>query len=141
MADRVIVWQDHEFHTRFWAELEGEDHKGKLEEVDNIHKCNPYSMMLGSLGSCTAIVLHTYAQYHQLKLNEVELRLRYDRSYQKDCVECETQEQYHEEIHEDLLLRGDLSSAEKQKLLTIAHACPIYRMFKEGIPIRTHLME
>lgn len=141
MAERIIVWQNQKFHTRFWVETEGENEKGELIEVDHIHQLNPYSMMLGSLGSCTAIVLHTYAQYHQLKLDEVELRLRYDRNYKEDCDTCETQEEYREEIQEDILLRGELSMAEKQKLTTIAHACPISRMFKEGIPIRTHLIE
>lgn len=141
MAERVIVWQDQKFRTRFWAETEGEDKKEKLEEVDHIHQLNPYSMMLGSLGACTAIVLHTYAQYHQLNLDEVELRLHYNRSHKEDCEKCETQQQYRDEIHEDILLRGDLSEAEKQKLMTIAHACPIYRMYQEGIPIRTHLLE
>ena len=96
--------------------------------------------MLSSLGSCTAIVLNTYAQYHHLELQEVEIHLQYKRNYQKDCETCEEVDNYTEEVSEEILLKGKLSEEERQKLLHIAHACPIYKMFKEGIPIKTSLL-
>jgi uncharacterized OsmC-like protein len=141
MADRVIVRQDDNFGTQFWAEQEVEGKPGKMEAVEHIHQLNPYSMMLASLGSCTAIVLNTYAQYHKLELTEVEIHLQYNRNYQKDCETCEEVGNYTEEVVEELKLTGKLGSEEKQKLLHIAHACPIYKMFKEGIPIKTSLLE
>jgi uncharacterized OsmC-like protein len=141
MADRVIVRQDGEFRTLFWAEKEEGTGNGKMEAVDHIHQLNPYSMMLASLGSCTAIVLNTYAQYHQLGLDEVEIHLQYNRNYKKDCETCEEVGNYTEEVVEELQLKGKLSGEEREKLLHIAHACPIYKMFKEGIPIRTNLMK
>lgn len=141
MADHVIVRQDGEFRTRFFSEQEIKDGKGKMEEVAHIHQLNPYSMMLASLGSCTAIVLNTYAQYHQLKLNDVEIELNYNRNYQQDCETCEEVGNYTEEITEEMKLNGDLKPEERKKLMHIAHACPIYKMFKEGISIQTSLME
>ena len=140
MADRVIVKQDSEFRTQFWAEAEAGGAKGKMESVEHVHQLNPYSMMLSSLGSCTAIVLNTYAQYHHLALQEVEIHLQYKRNYQKDCETCEEVGNYTEEVTEEILLKGKLSEEERQKLLHIAHACPIYKMFKEGIPIKTSLL-
>ena len=140
MADRVIVKQDSEFRTQFRAEMEEGGAKGKMEDVEHVHLLNPYSMMLASLGSCTAIVLNTYAQYHHLVLQDVELRLQYKRNYQKDCENCEEVGNYTEEVSEEILLKGKLSDEERQKLLHIAHACPIYKMFKEGIPIKTSLL-
>jgi uncharacterized OsmC-like protein len=140
MADRVIVKQDADFRTQFWAETEEGSAKGKMESVEHVHQLNPYSMMLSSLGSCTAIVLNTYAQYHHLALQEVEIHLQYNRNYQKDCETCEEVGNYTEEVTEEILLKGKLSEEERQKLLHIAHACPIYKMFKEGIPIKTSLL-
>ena len=139
MADYVIVKQDGEFRTRFWAKQEEEEQKGKMVEVEHIHQLNPYGMMLASLGSCTAIVLNTFAQYHHLNLDEVEIHLKYNRNYEKDCETCEETENYTEEIAEDLKLSGTLSQEERQRLLNIAHACPIYKMFREGIPVTTKL--
>ena len=140
MADRVIVKQDSEFHTQFQAEEEQGSLKGKMEGVEQLHQLNPYSMMLSSLGSCTAIVLNTYAQYHHLPLEEVEIHLQYNRNYKKDCETCEEVGNYTEEVVEKILLKGKLSEEDHQKLLHIAHACPIYKMFKGGIPIKTSLM-
>ena len=139
MADRVIVRQDSDFRTQFWAEAGKDVPKGKMEGVEHVHQLNPYSMMLSSLGSCTAIVLNTYAQYHHLVLEEVEIHLQYNRNYKKDCETCEEVGNYTEEVEEEILLKGKLSEEERQKLLHIAHACPIYKIFKEGIPIKTSL--
>ena len=140
MAERVIVRQDSNFRMQFWAEAEEGSTKRKMEGVDHVHRFNPYSMMLSSLGSCTAIVLNTYAQYHHLVLEEVEIHLQYNRNYKKDCETCEEVGNYTEEVEEEILLKGKLSEEERQKLLHIAHAYPIYKMFKEGIPIKSSLL-
>ena len=139
MADRVIVKQDSEFRTQFLAEAGEGGSKGRMQAVEHIHQLNPYSMMLSSLGSCTAIVLNTYAQYHHLALQEVEIHLEYKRNYKEDCENCEEVGNYTEEVVEGIMLKGKLSDEERQKLVHIAHACPIYKMFKEGIPIMTSL--
>jgi len=139
MAEHVIVRQDADFRTQFWAEEETEDGNGKLQEASHIHQLNPYSMMLSSLGSCTAIVLNTYAEHHRMPLESVEIELFYNRNYRKDCDTCEQTGNYSEEVVEQMKFLGQLTDKEKDKLLRIAHACPIYKMFKEGIPIRTEL--
>ena len=139
MAESVIVKQDSKFQTQFWTQENEESLK--LIEVIDIHHLTPYGMMLTSLASCTAIVLHTYAQYHHIGLVEVEMRLRFDRNYKKDCENCETQQEYNEEIYEEIILRGTFSEDERQKLLHIAHACPIYKMYKNGIDIQTKLKD
>jgi putative redox protein len=139
MAEHVIVRQDREFRTKFWVEEETEVGNEKMQEADHIHQLNPYSMMLSSLGSCTAIVLNTYAEHHRMPLEGVEIELFYNRNYRKDCDTCEQTGNYSEEVVEQMKFLGQLTDKEKDKLLRIAHACPIYKMFKEGIPIRTEL--
>ncbi len=139
MAEHVIVRQDADFRTQFLVEEETEDGNGKLQEASHIHQLNPYSMMLSSLGSCTAIVLNTYAEHHRMPLESVEIELFYNRNYRKDCDTCEQTGNYSEEVVEQMKFLGQLTDKEKDKLLRIAHACPIYKMFKEGIPIRTEL--
>ena len=139
MAEHVIVRQDAEFRTQFWTEEETEDGIGKMQEANHIHQLNPYSMMLASLGSCTAIVLNTYAEHHRMPLGGVEVELFYKRNYRKDCDTFEQTDSYNEEVIEKMKFLGQLTDAEKEKLLHIAHACPIYKMFKEGIPIHTEM--
>ena len=80
-----------------------------MNPVDHILALAPYGMLLTSLGTCTAIVLHTYAQHHGMDLREVELRLAYERNFDQDCEHCEHIGQYEEHIEEELLPIGDLT--------------------------------
>lgn len=141
MAERVIVIQDSQFRTRFLAADPEDSTSDVYEEVANIHQLTPYGMLLSSLASCTALVLHTFAQHHDLALENVELHMTYDRVFRDDCENIEEGRDYCEEISEKILLKGDLSRDERDKLLLIAHRCPIYEMLKPGMIISTSLME
>lgn len=141
MAERVIVRQDKDFKTIFLA-ADPEDHKSlHFETIENIHQLTPYGMLLCSLASCTAIVLHTYAQNHDIPLQEVEMNMEYQRVFRDDCEDCDENKEFSEEISEKILLKGDLSGIQREKLLRIAHFCPIYKMVEEGVRIKTSLIE
>jgi uncharacterized OsmC-like protein len=141
MAERVIVKQDRQFRTQFMAADPEDIHSNVFETIDDIHQLTPYGMLLSSLASCTALVMNTYAQNHDIKLTEVEMHLSYQRVFREDCEDCEEEKEYNEEIAEHILLKGDLSEQEREKLLRIAHFCPIYKMMKEGITISSSLIE
>lgn len=148
MGERIIVRQNSRFETEFLAQTPQEhslaqeaETPGDMAPVADLRSLTPYGMLLAGLGSCTAVVLHTYAQYHGIGLHQVELRLAYDRVFAQDCKECETQDDYHERIEEEILLEGDLTSQERHKLLAISHHCPIYKMLKQGIEVRSRLIE
>jgi len=128
MAERVIVKQDSQFRTRFLAADPEDATSVEFETVEDIHQLTPYGMLLSSLASCTALVLHTFAQHH-------------DRVFRDDCENCEEDQKYREEVSEKILLNGDLSQSDRDKLLRIAHHCPIYQMMKPGILINTSLIE
>jgi uncharacterized OsmC-like protein len=98
-------------------------------------------MLLSGIGSCTAIVLHTYAQHHGVDLREVELHLTYDRVFAEDCVECEDILEYREQIDEQIVLTGDLTPQERNKLFLVSKHCPIHKMLIQGIEVRSHLEE
>ena len=74
MGERIVVRQDHNFRTEFLAADPHDPDEGTLEPVDNVYGLTPYGMLLAGLGSCTGIVLHTYAQYHDVPLEGVELQ-------------------------------------------------------------------
>ena len=141
MAERVIVKQDHQFRTQFSVADPEDIQSNVFETVEDIHQLTPYGMLLSSLASCTALVMHTYAQNHDIKLREVELHMSYQRVFREDCEDCEEEREYNEEISERILLEGDLSSAEREKLLRVAHFCPIFKMMKDGITINSSLIE
>jgi uncharacterized OsmC-like protein len=135
MTERVMVRQDSEFRIGFWSTDPNDPESDTLYPVQHLHDLTPYGMLLASLGSCTTIVLHTYAQHHGVALEEVEVELWYGRVFQEDCENCEQIERYEERIQEDVRLRGGFSSAEYDKLVRIAHQCSIYRMLESGTDI------
>jgi len=142
MAERVIVKQDNRFHTVFSAADPEDVTSDEFETIEDIHQLTPYGMLLSSLASCTALVLHTYAQNHDIPLQEVELHLSYDRVFRDDCENCDEEEhEFHEDIFEKILLRGNLSQVQREKLLRVAQLCPIHQMVKPSIPITTSLFE
>jgi uncharacterized OsmC-like protein len=135
MTEKVMVRQNNNFEIGFWAADPNDPDSDALEPVQHIPDLTPYGMLLASLGSCTTIVLHTYAQHHDVVLHEVEIQLAYERVFQEDCENCEEIEKYKERIQEQIRFRGDFSAAEHDKLLHIAHQCSIYKMLRSGIEI------
>ncbi|MDX1663141.1 MAG: OsmC family protein [Candidatus Promineifilaceae bacterium] len=141
MAETVIVRQNQNFETEFLALAPEQGIDGQPNPVSHVHGLTPYGMMLAGLGACTAIVLHTYARNHNLPLHNVEIRLEYARHFQEDCENCEDIDEYREEITEAIHLGGELTYQQREKLYKIAHYCPIYKMYTDGIPVKSRLAE
>lgn len=139
MAEKVLIRQDNQFRTLFLSADPEDIQSGEMERVDDIHQLTPYGMLISSLGSCTALVLHTYAQNHDIPLSEVEILLEYQRVFREDCDDCEENREYQEEITETITLTGEVNPSDRKKLLRVAHYCPIYKMLLEGIKINTSL--
>jgi uncharacterized OsmC-like protein len=135
MAERVLVRQNKEYETKIFGPDPRDPESNKLFPVKEIYDLTPYGMLLASLGSCTAVLLNSYAQNHGLDLHEVELRLKYERNFKKDCENCEDIERYEEEIHEEMAFVGNLTDKEREKLFIVSHHCPIHKMLKSGIQI------
>jgi putative redox protein len=139
MGERVIVRQNREFGTEILALDPHDPDAAELRPVGDIYHLTPYGMLLAGLGACTAIVLHTYAQYHDVGLHEVELRLEYDRVFAEDCEQCETIDEYTERIEEEIILIGDLSPQDHRRLFMVSKQCPIHKMLAHGIEVRSRL--
>ena len=58
----------------------------------------------------------------------------------KDCEECEEKNIMFEEIQSQILLEGDLSEIERNRLFEIAVRCPIHRTLSEKLQIRSELI-
>jgi uncharacterized OsmC-like protein len=140
MGEVVLVRQNNRFEIEFRA-ADPEQGDEELHPVAHIHELSPYGMMLASLGSCTSIVLHTYANNHGVPLDEVAISEEYDRIFREDCEDCEEIGRYEEKIKETIWFFGDLDEAARTKLFHIAHQCSIHKMFESGIEIESALGE
>jgi len=133
MNEHVIVRQSSDFEAEFQAQPPDADQPGELHPVTRIHELTPYTMLLASLGVCTTIVLHTYAQHHNIDLQVAELHLIYKRS-------SEDEVEFDEWIEQELSLEGDLSEDDNQRLSKVARQCSIHKMLEDGIKIKSQPM-
>jgi uncharacterized OsmC-like protein len=128
--DKVIVQQDREF--RFAVHAQGED-EAELHPVMHIHELTPYTMLLVSLGLCTTVVLHSYAQHHGVSLDLAEVTVSYHRKDERDSASGNP---YTEWLEESVSLEGDLTGDEHIRLERVGHQCSIRKMLEAGIEIR-----
>ncbi len=133
--DKVIVQQNREFQVAFRAQSEEEE---ELHEVAHIYELSPYTMMLASLGVCTTIVMHTYAQHHGVDLDLVQATVTYHR---KEHEDAQGDQPFDEWIEEELSMEGDLTDAQYERLGHVGHACSIRKMLESGIEVRSRLAE
>ncbi len=141
MGEQLVVRQNREFLTEILAPDPHRPDDPQLYPVEHIYHLTPYGMLLAGLATCTAIVLHTYAQHHGLDLQEVELRLQYERVFSDDCRDCEAIDEYREQIVEEIVLTGNLTPQQRQKLLLISRQCPVHKMLHQGIEVVSRLAE
>ncbi|HYP25583.1 MAG TPA: OsmC family protein [Blastocatellia bacterium] len=100
---------------------------------------DPYSLLLASLGACTAMTLQIYAKRKGLPLERVQISLRHGREHAKDCLGCEEKGTKIERIERFISLEGPLSDAQRARLLEIASRCPVHKTLKSDVTIDDYL--
>jgi len=87
----------------------------------------PFSLLLSSLGACTAITLRMYAQRKGWPLARVRMKLSLDNGRDGPTIDRQ------------IMLDGDLSGEQRERLLQIANACPVHKLLAGPIAIRSGL--
>ena len=97
---------------------------------------DPYTLLLGALGSCISMTVTMYARRKGWPLERVVVRLRQQRIHAKDCAECErTTEGFVHRIERAVSVEGDLSDEQRARLLEIAHKCPVHKTLVSDIVV------
>lgn len=102
---------------------------------------SPYDFLLAALGACTAMTLRVYADLKQIPLEKITVKLTHEKSYDKDCVDCEKDNAKIDVIDRKIELRGaHLTQEQSNMLLAIANKCPVHRTLTSKIVIKTELI-
>jgi putative redox protein len=95
---------------------------------------SPYDLLLMALGACTSMTIRMYADRKGLDLDDVEIRLRHERVHVDDaaagCEETEVRDGRIERIARRIALTGDLTEAQRRRVLAIADRCPVHRTIR-----------
>ena len=97
---------------------------------------DPYTLLLGALGSCISVTVTLYARRKNWPLERVVVRLRQQRIHARDCEECtRSTEGYVQRIERSVELEGALDEEQRARLQEIAHKCPVHRTLTSEITI------
>lgn len=139
MASNVIVRSVP--GTRFTQEVQAGNHELIGDEPVSVggddRGPGPYDYLLTALGTCKAMTMSMYAKRKGIELESVEVRLDHGRIHSKDCEDCETPNALLDEIQVQILLKGNLDEAERERLMEIATRCPVHRTLVSEVKIRT----
>ena len=96
---------------------------------------DPYTLLLGALGSCISMTVHLYARRKQWPVETVTVRLRQNRMHAKDCQDCKDKEGFIHRIERSVSVTGDLSPEQHERIQEIAHKCPVHKTLTSQIVI------
>lgn len=100
---------------------------------------SPYDLLAAALATCTTMTLKMYAAHKKIELRSVTVRVQHGRIHAKDCVDCEKADGKIDVFERALDIDGELSPAERQRMLEIADRCPVHRTLHNEIKVRTTL--
>ena len=97
---------------------------------------DPYTLLLGALGSCISMTVTMYARRKGWPLERVTVRLRQQRVHVDDCAECELRtDTFAHRIERVVEVEGDLTDEQKERLQEIASRCPVHKTLTSEIVI------
>jgi putative redox protein len=94
----------------------------------------PYELISAGLSACTVITLQMYANKKSLPLDEVKVSIEHSK-----IKNAEMPSGFEDTFTRHIVLRGDLTAAQENKLLEIADKCPVHKTLHQPSQIVTIL--
>ena len=91
---------------------------------------NPFELLAASLASCTCATLKMYANRKQWPIEKILVDVTFDRD-----VEANTST-----FERTITVIGNLTEEQKQRLLVIANACPVHKIFAAPMIVNTQFI-
>jgi putative redox protein len=100
----------------------------------------PYDLLLSALGTCTAMTIKLIAEKEGIPLTGVSVVLHHSRRHADDCAAAAGGRPQIEVIERRITLQGDLTEAQRMRMLVIADKCPVHRTLESAPVIETRLV-
>jgi len=102
---------------------------------------NPYDLLLAALGTCTSMTLRMYADHKKLEVDEIKIHLSHAKVHAQDCEDCENERAKIDRIDRYIEIEGNLTEAQRQRMLEIADKCPVHRTLHNTIHVNSQLKQ
>ena len=93
----------------------------------------PLELVMAGLGACTSMTLRMYAERKGLPLSRISVRLSHDKVKVAGISR--------ERIVRRITLEGDLTGAQRERLLEIANKCPVHKALEQPLVIDSALVD
>lgn len=100
---------------------------------------DPYDYLLMSLGSCTVMTIRMYVKHKDWPLNDVYMELRHHKRHAEDCNNCEDPKSKIDVIEKEVIVEGNLTDEQVQKILDISKKCPVHRTLMSDMQIESSI--
>jgi len=98
----------------------------------------PYQFLSVALGACTAMTLRMYARRKTLALESVVVDVSHDKVHAADSDDAEAGAHKRvDRFRREIALTGDLTPAERARLIEIADMCPVHRTLEQSSRVET----
>jgi putative redox protein len=95
----------------------------------------PYDFLNAALGTCTSMTIHVVAKREKIPVESVEITVSNDRMYAKDCADCSSTEGYIHRFTVSIKVTGDLTPAQRERILAVAKRCPVAKTLMSEIRV------
>lgn len=100
---------------------------------------DPYDYLLMSLGSCTVMTIKMYVDHKGWELDDVYMELRHNKRHEEDCKNCEDPKSKIDFIEKEVIVEGDLTDEQLDRILDISKKCPVHRTLMGDINIESKI--
>jgi uncharacterized OsmC-like protein len=100
----------------------------------------PYDFLCAALGGCTSMTMRVVAKRENIPLEGAEISIASDRMYAKDCADCSSTTGYIHRFDVRIRLLGNLTDAQRERLLSVAKRCPVAKTLTSEIRIEESLV-
>lgn len=97
----------------------------------------PYELLLASLGACKAVTMRMYAKRKNIPLETVRIVLNKTKINAEDCQECETKTGTIDKINMEIVLTGNISDEQRNRLMEISEKCLVQRTLTSEVIIES----
>ncbi len=81
-----------------------------------------------------------YAERKELALQSVEVELKHEWVQKEENKDDETKMIMQERIHSRIRLIGNLTEAQRKRLIEIANRCPVHKTLSSSIEVQSYLI-